>query len=192
MEPIQGEDFEVIMMCGLPGRPFPEFSLLKTVGQNLLQSDSPAVKRFTLDILNRVSKPVVLCDGQGQPLYQNEAFTSLARGLKTAVWAELDPMCRELNRILDTGFPVLQFRDRVQTVDGSWVPVLLDVYPVTDECGHRLGALILATDVTGEENTIIWREQMSFVMKRSVPGSSCSIQSRTWSFLTGSRAASWV
>jgi len=151
-------------MSGLPGWPFPEFSLLKVVGQNLLQSDSPTVRRFTLDILNRMPKPVLVCDAQGRPLFQNQAYTALGRGREEAVPAELNPACRELNRILDAGFPVLQFRDEIPTADGGRVPVLLDIYPVTGDGDRRLGALVLATDLTEEQAGRTWREQMSFVL----------------------------
>ncbi|HUW63509.1 MAG TPA: ATP-binding protein [Spirochaetia bacterium] len=152
-------------MGELPGLPFPELLVLQAVGQNLLQSDSVAVKRFTLDILNRMDRSILLYDCQGQCLFYNETLTALGQREGQVVPAELDLAGRELNRLLDLGLPVLQFRDELIVAGGRRVPVLLDVYPLPGHQGQRLGSLVLVTDLTEELSTRSWREQMSFVLE---------------------------
>jgi len=125
-----------------------------------------------MDIADRMERPVLFLDGRGSCRFLNRACRELL-GRDAAVPAELDMAGPELNRILDLGIPVLGYRDELAGADGRRVPVLLDIYPVPDGRGTRLGAVVLVTDLSREVADAACREQTAFVLESVQAGIIC-------------------
>lgn len=157
-------------VLGLKGRPSPELLVLQAMGQNLLQSESAAVKRFTQDVLNRMEKPVLVCDCQGRCVFQSEIPGVLSQREENMALAGLDLGGAELRRLLDMGIPVLQFRDELIVSANHRMPVLLDIYPVPGHQGQRLGSYVVMTDLTEDHAAATWRKQVSFALDAVLSG----------------------
>ncbi|MGC8605674.1 MAG: PAS domain-containing protein, partial [Desulfomonilaceae bacterium] len=142
----------------------PELLILQNVSHSLFRSTSATVKQLTLDIINRMEHPILLCDCHGHFMFYNESFAAFCPKDGKIVFTNLDLTGTELNTILDMGIPVVNFRDELVADGGQKKPVLLNIYPLPVEHERRMGSVVLATDMTKELATETYRELVSFIL----------------------------
>jgi len=151
-------------MSRLRDRIIPELLVLQTIGQSLFRPASTTVKQLTRDIINRMDKPILLCDCHGHCIFYNESFAAFGPKDGMVAFTYLDLAGIELNSMLNMSIPIVDFRDELVVDGGQKVPVLLDVYPLPTEHGERMGSAVLVTDITKEVAAVSYREQMSFLL----------------------------
>lgn len=123
--------------------------------ENILDPVSPdSIKQISRNILQNVPQAFLVSDLSGKVLLTNIAFSKMIYlpmeeiNENTICFEQLALTETGLNKILDFGIPIKDYRDNLVVNKHKRVPIKVDIYPIFGNNKLRVGSVCIVEDIT--------------------------------------------
>ncbi|PHJ39125.1 hypothetical protein P378_05305 [Desulforamulus profundi] len=128
---------------------------LTMIIENIVDPSSPdSIKQISRNILQSIPQPFLVTDLKGSVILTNNALSKLVYlpteeiNENTICFEQLNLTEISLNKILDFGIPIMDYRDNLIVNKHKRVPIKVNIYPIFGNNKIRLGSVYIVEDIT--------------------------------------------